>query len=130
MVRDCDLSDEARAKKRLGTREYLRRKPLEYHMYTRAKDRAKKSDIDFDIELSDIIVPEICPYLKIPLFKGDGKQTDNSPSLDRIDIKKGYVKENVQVISNKANAMKYSATLEELVTFAKAVLEMYDLPHD
>lgn len=112
--------------KRRQTREYLRAKPVEYHMLTRAKDRAKKAGQPFDIEQSDIIVPEVCPYLGIPIFKGTGKQSDNSPSLDRIRPNEGYVKGNIEVISNKANAMKYSATPEELVMFAREVLRRYD----
>lgn len=94
-------------------------------MFTRAKDRAKKNNLPFDIEISDIVIPEKCPYLDIPLFVGKGKQTDNSPSLDRKNCKLGYVKGNIEVISNKANAMKYSATPEELLLFARKVIEKF-----
>lgn len=110
------------------TTAYLRAQPPEYHMYYRARWRARQADEPFTIERSDVVVPELCPYLGIPLFKGEGKQTANSPSIDRIDSAKGYTKGNVEVISNMANAMKYNATPEQLVTFAKAILERYDIP--
>ena len=38
----------------------------------------------------------------------------NSPSFDRIDPTKGYVKGNVIIVSNKANVIKSNATVEEL----------------
>ena len=49
-----------------------------------------------------------------------------SPSLDRIDSTKGYVPGNVWVISNKANRMKSNAAAEELIIFAKSVLDYWD----
>jgi hypothetical protein len=83
-------------------------------MRTAAKVRAKKYGVDFNLEPSDIITPEFCPVLGIPLFIGDGKSTANSPSLDRIIPSVGYTKGNVRVISHKANTIKSNATAEEL----------------
>lgn len=40
---------------------------------------------------------------------------------------KGYVKDNIQVLSLLANQMKSNATPEELVKFSKNVLKIYDL---
>lgn len=40
--------------------------------------------------------------------------SNNSPTIDRINPKLGYIKGNVWVISNKANRFKNDATLEEL----------------
>ena len=91
-------------------------------MWKRAKARAEKYDYDFNIEESDIIVPEICPLLEIPIYCGDKDNYENSPSLDRIDNNKGYIKGNVWVISKKANSMKNSATREELNKFCKNVI--------
>jgi hypothetical protein len=56
----------------------------------------------------------VCPVLGLPLFPGRGQPTANSPSIDRVDPSLGYVRDNVWVISNRANMIKNDATLEEL----------------
>lgn len=92
-------------------------------LYLAAKSRAKKKKILFNLELSDIVIPEICPILKIPLTTNDKVHGENSMSIDRIFPHLGYVKNNIQVISHKANRMKNSATLDELELFARWVLD-------
>lgn len=90
-------------------------------MWKRAKDRAIKYNYDFNITEDDIIIPKVCPLLNIPIFCGDKDNYENSPSLDRIDNNKGYIKGNVWVISKKANSMKNSATFNELNTFCQNI---------
>ena len=97
----------------------------EKDMFQLAKHRAKTKGIPFDIEISDIIIPEICPILGLPLKTTIDGNRDLSPSLDRIDNTKGYVKGNVQVISFKANNMKCTANDEELINFANWVKDNY-----
>jgi hypothetical protein len=103
-------------------RKKSRESNLEKRMFSSAKERAKRKGLDFNIELSDIVIPKLCPILGIELFKGETKVRKNSPSLDRIDSTKGYIKGNVQVISNLANTMKNNATEKELIAFSKYML--------
>lgn len=85
------------------------------NMWWRAKKRAEKNGIEFDILKEDIVIPEKCPVFGFDFVVGDGKgPSDKSPSLDRIDNRKGYVRGNIQVISFKANKMKNDCTLEDV----------------
>ena len=95
-------------------------------MYMKIKYRAKLKGIEFNIDLEDIIIPTVCPYLGAPMIPimGKGKVWTN-PSLDRIDYSKGYIKGNVEVISYLANSMKQAATKEQLLSFAKSIQEKY-----
>ena len=90
----------------------------------RAKQNASDKKMDFNLTLEDIIIPEKCPLLEIPISTNfsDGNK-DCYYSIDRIDSTKGYVKGNVQVISLLANIMKNKATNEQLITFAQNVLK-------
>ena len=56
-----------------------------------------------------------------------GKQTANSPSIDKIIPEMGYTKGNIQIISNKANKMKSDATPLDLILFAAWVLNNFDI---
>jgi hypothetical protein len=92
-----------------------------------AKSRAKESNLEFNITLEDMIIPTLCPYLKIPLTNIQGSGIiDSNISLDRIDPSKGYIKGNIQIISNLANRMKTNATKEQLILFAKGILAQYE----
>lgn len=87
-------------------------------IYNDAKARALKKGLEFNIEIEDIVVPEVCPILHIRLEHNLKHSKENSPSIDRIDNTKGYIKGNIQVISTLANNMKNSATFEQLHKFA------------
>lgn len=88
-------------------------------LYSGAKKRAALYGLEFNIEPSDIIIPEYCPILHMKLEIGKIGGSDNSPSLDRIDSTKGYIKRNIQVISKLANSMKNSANKQQLKTFSE-----------
>jgi len=79
-----------------------------------AKARAKRDGRVFDLGLADITIPEMCPVLGMPLVFHKGRHQADSPTLDRINNDKGYVKGNVRVISFRANSLKKDAAVEEL----------------
>lgn len=81
----------------------------ELKMYSAARQRAKNKGWRFNIELSDVVIPKLCPVFGVPLVYG----TKHAPSIDRIDSKKGYVKGNVRVISKRANLLKSDGTVAE-----------------
>jgi hypothetical protein len=96
----------------------------EAFMIDRSKSRAKKKGFEHNIDIDDVVIPEYCPLLGIKLHKGDGKCCANSPTLDRIDNSKGYVKGNVWVISYRANTIKSDATIEELRQIATRLADL------
>lgn len=78
-----------------------------------AKKRARMCDLPFSLTIEDIVFPDICPVLGIPLFFSE-RRTDNTPSLDKKVPEQGYVQGNIRIISWRANRLKNDATLEEL----------------
>ena len=83
-------------------------------MLRAAKRRAVKCDLPFTLTRGDISIPRVCPVFGIPL-QSNNKMTsaDDSPTLDRIDPRRGYVKGNVAVISMLANRLKNDGTAEQ-----------------
>lgn len=76
---------------------------LERHILHRARARARKTGLDFDLDLADIVIPDLCPELGIPLERLAGFASPGTPSIDRIDNSRGYVRGNVRIISFRAN---------------------------
>lgn len=102
-------------------RAWYLRKP-ELTMFSRAKHRAKRKSLEFTIKKEDIKIPEICPILGIKIESNQTGRSgffNNSPSLDRINPNKGYTKDNIRVISNRANLLKSNANINELELILK-----------
>lgn len=85
-----------------------------YRLFVGAKRRAKKAGIEFSVDWSDFMIPEVCPLLGIPIYFSSKSFSPNNPSIDRIDSTKGYVRGNVWIISWRANMIKNNASIEEL----------------
>ena len=84
-------------------------------MLNNSKRRAKVNNLEHTITVDDIVIPDRCPILNILLQTGSREQHSNAPSIDRIDNTKGYTKDNIVIISNRANMLKRNATINELV---------------
>jgi hypothetical protein len=81
------------------------------------RKRANKLNIAFSLTVSDLVIPDICPILNIPLLINSSSR-DNWPSVDRIIPSLGYIKDNIIVISYRANRIKNDASIEELEAIA------------
>lgn len=98
----------------------------------RVKSRAKLKAVPFDLTLDDLkkAYTPICPILNIELNwydpKNEGGRAEDTPALDRIDPKKGYVKGNIAFISTLANMMKSSATRKQIEVFCKNIFKYLD----
>jgi hypothetical protein len=97
-------SGQAALQRELEPKKYLLR---------RAKDNARSAGVGCDLILSDIVIPDVCPVLQIPLFFTTGSATDNTPSIDRIIPSKSYNKNNILIMSQRANRIKNDGTPDE-----------------
>ena len=96
-------------------------KPIVY-LLAGARARAKRKGLEFNLSVEDIQVPEVCPVLGLRLVFNRGYPKPNSPTIDRVDNTRGYVKDNIRVISHRANGIKSNATLGELLSVYEYVL--------
>jgi hypothetical protein len=96
----------------------------------RVKTRSKKINVEFNLtkEYLESIYPTdgMCPLLNIALNWHSPPKHDSTPSLDRIDNSKGYIKGNVQWVSWRANRCKNDATPDELLMLAQNYKKIYN----
>lgn len=104
-------------------REYQsrRRQNFEYRLkmlLNASKQRAALKNREHTLTLEDIkeLYPKDgkCPVFGFDLEFNSAGFRETSPSIDRIDSTKGYTRDNVQIISWKANRLKAYATVEDL----------------
>lgn len=105
----------------------------EYSPFRKYLNSARRRPKDVDITLQDLKAQwnsqkGICPFTgwKLELPHSSQGFKDSSPmkyraSIDRIDSSKGYVKNNIQFITQMANLAKNNFTEEEVIEFCKAV---------
>jgi hypothetical protein len=125
----------ARQKEMQAERYPQKKKQLEEYYKTKngriirflagAKKRATAKGLEFDLDLEFLrsIAPNKCPVFGFELdWNGwgtaEGKAKENSPSLDKIDPNRGYVKGNVMWLSWKANRLKSNVSHEDLLILA------------
>ena len=97
--------------------EGFHRKRVRTILFNRKKDYPKNFKIDLNYCLKIFPKNFLCPVLKFKMKWGGDINT--SPSLDRINNKKGYTKDNVIWISYRANSIKCDADYQQIIKVGK-----------
>lgn len=116
---DAMSARNARQKRDAGDLRYLAQRLL-----WEAKSRARREKVRFDLSIQDVL-PHLAGYC--PVFgtrfvtRADGRRRADpaAPSLDQLAPRQGYTRENVRVISWRANALKNNASVEEIAALLK-----------
>lgn len=86
----------------------------------RARAKSKGLPYELDADFLESIMPTHCPILGVQLERHVGHGTGPfSPTVDRIFPDKGYVRDNVMIISKRANQIKSDASPEEISKVAR-----------
>jgi len=97
-----------------------------------ARARAKKLGLPFALTVENITWPEFCPILGLRLDPtpciGQGRKSDNRPTIDRVVPALGYVPGNVAVISWRANRLKSDARLQDLEAIVRWLKNRSEMP--
>ncbi len=96
-----------------------RKKHIIHTMWMCAKRRSLKNNISFNITEQDII--DIIPKdNKCPIFNREFEsKTRWAMTIDKIIPDMGYIKENIQIVSLKANVMKQNTSQKQQLMFAQ-----------
>ena len=77
------------------------------------KVNAKRTGYSWELSFGDLDWPTHCPILGLEIDYFSPYRVENSPSFDRIDSSKGYVKGNVHILSWRANRIKNDGSSKE-----------------
>ena len=96
-----------------------------------ARARARKHDLPFNLKTKDLrkIITTRCPVFgfKFEINKQDTTNNwQNSPTIDKIIPTKGYVKDNIIVVSMFANTIKNSATPKQILKVGNFYKKLYE----
>jgi hypothetical protein len=101
-----------------------------YSLWHACWSRSKDKQIDFDLDMNEIhqtLVKGVCAKTGFSFeIKAKGKNYKNrspyAPSIDKIDPKKGYTKDNIQIVCWWYNSAKSIFTDDEVLKLCKAVI--------
>jgi hypothetical protein len=106
----------------LNYRRRHRGQDLIRHAKRRAKDRNLPFDLDdYEEKVEERIQRGICEVTGLPLNL-EGGRTWDSPSIDRIVPKMGYLYSNIRIVSNAANGAMGDWGEQKILDMAKGIL--------
>jgi hypothetical protein len=100
-----------------------------YNLIAACQYRAKKQNLQFDLDIAWILSNlDKCPKMGVDFqIENRGKSYKDrkpyTPSVDKIDPKLGYTKENCQVVTWWYNVAKQTFSDDELLEFCKKVVD-------
>jgi hypothetical protein len=120
-IKNRDYKNDPIRRQKILDKQYLyKQNHREEVLLKAAIKKSKELALECNLTIDDIVVPEICPLLGIKISSNSNLKTrDNSPSIDRINPKRGYIKGNVWIVSYRANRIKNDATIQELYLITK-----------
>lgn len=89
----------------------------EQKLLHRAKYRAKKYGYAFDLTIDDIVIPTHCPVLGVEISRVSNSRY--VPSIDKRNPSGGYTKDNIVIMSRRANVLKNDMSKEEAVLLSR-----------
>lgn len=107
------------------THEILSDEEVAIRLFRSAQTRSKRREIDFDIELCDVlerVQKGICEATGVEFDRRAGKSLPFRASIDRIDNEKGYIKGNIQIVCRIYNTAKWTWNHEDVMKMAYALM--------
>jgi predicted DNA-binding protein YlxM (UPF0122 family) len=109
-------------------KSFLKHKEPKFYWLARMLSHKKIEKLERLAILTSLEPPDFCPILGLKLnydgYDSSYERADYSPSIDRIDSSKGYLIDNIQIISWRANRIKNDSTPEELKKIADYMLNL------
>jgi predicted nucleic acid-binding Zn ribbon protein len=128
-------SDECRKPYTLNYHNNRRKQSIKgtlYSVVAGAKSRAKKKNIECDIDYDYIVKlyelqKGLCAKTNVPLEMSNvntrHNTNPNTVSIDRIDSKRGYVKDNVELVTTIYNTAKNNWSYEDVLAMSHALVK-------
>lgn len=117
---------EARQVRNVTNRKYNRCRMV----FNEIKRRARLNGVEFNLTLDEFRVVyesvHTCPVFGIEIEPGIGVRSDLSMSVDRLDNSRGYLVDNINIISDRANRIKSDGTALEHLQIAAWMIKQQD----
>lgn len=97
----------------------IKRTERERHLHKLVMARSRLHKVGCTLKLEDIVIPEKCPVLGIPLTGDFLNSGDNTPIIERIHPEREYTKDNIIIMSRKVQKLKVSMGFLKSVDIAK-----------
>jgi DNA-directed RNA polymerase subunit RPC12/RpoP len=101
------------------------------YLLNTAKGSARRKNLEIDIDESFILElyekqNGLCYWFQIPLVPSDVHRDPRKPSIDRLDPKKGYVKDNIVIACMCANIGRSDCDSDIFEEFARSIGKKYE----